>query len=134
MVTIESDIFTEIATDLRSRHSGIFLSGEYLMQPTTFPAVSIEEADNYDSVNQIHNDGCDHSVLMYEINVYTNKTVGKKAQAKKILAEIDDVLTRYNFTRLSAIPVPNMTDTSIYRISARYRAETDGTNVYRYGL
>lgn len=133
MVTIESEIYTELAEALRSEFEGIFVSGEYVAAPPRFPAVSIEEADNYTATSELDTDGEKFSVVMYEINIYTNKTVGKKSQAKAILAVIDNLLIGRNFTRLSAPPVPNI-DSSIYRITARYRAETDGKMVYRYGL
>lgn len=133
MITIESEIFTELANALRAVYEDIFISGEYVMAPSKFPSVSIEESDNYTAVNELDTGEDRHAVVMYEINVYTNKTVGKKTQAKDILAIIDGLLTGKNFTRVSSIPVPNI-DNSIYRITARYRAETDGTSVYRYTL
>ena len=33
--------------------------------------------------------------------------------------------------RISLSPVPNMKNATIYRLVARYKAETDGTNLYR---
>lgn len=44
---------------------------------------------------------------------------------------IDRVLYGLNFKRLNMNPVPNMEDANIYRLTARYRAETDGTTLYR---
>ena len=134
MVTIESEMFTEVATALRERFEGIYVSGEYLMKPPSYPAVSIEEADNYDATGEMTTEGSGHSVVTYEINVYTNKTVGKKTQAKEIMAVINGVMMSRNFSRLSSIPVPNVADISIYRITARYRAETDGKTIYRYSI
>lgn len=133
MITIENEIFTELATALRAKYEDIFVSGEYVLAPPKFPAVSIEEADNYTATSEVDSGGDNFSVVMYEINVYTNKTVGKKSQAKEIMALIDSTLTGRNFTRVSSTPVPNM-DGSIYRITARYRVETDGTHTYRYAI
>lgn len=78
MVTIENEIFTAIADRLRDEFEGIFVSGEYVMVPPSFPAVSIEEADNYTATKHYSSAGDDHAVVTYEINVYTNKTVGKR--------------------------------------------------------
>lgn len=133
MITIENNIFTELAELLRTGFENIFLTGEYVMVPSRFPTVSIEEADNYTAANELDTGNEKYTVLMYEINIYTNKAVGKKTQAKEILAAIDNYFHDKNFTRLSAIPVPS-TDGSIYRITARYRVESDGINTYRYTI
>ena len=71
------------------------------------------------------------ATLMYEINVYSNKTSGKKTECKNIMDSIDRILYGMNFTRISRTPVPNLEDSSIYRITARYRVETDGESLYR---
>ena len=69
--------------------------------------------------------------LMYEINIYSNKTTGKKAQCRNIMKVVDDLMYRRNFIRTAMSPVPNLENATIYRIVARYQAETDGTNLYR---
>jgi hypothetical protein len=43
---------------------------------------------------------------------------------------IDTMLYQLNFTRLSLTPIP-MANDGYYRLSARYRAETDGETMYR---
>ena len=71
------------------------------------------------------------STLMYEVNVYSNKSVGKKAACREIITFIDSLMYSKNFRRISLSPVPNMENATIYRLVARYKAETDGTNLYR---
>ncbi len=46
MIDIEAKIYTPIATALRTAHSGVSVSGEYVKAPSEFPLVSIVEADN----------------------------------------------------------------------------------------
>ena len=132
MNDIESQVFTPIAQAIRAGYAGAFVTGEYVKAPSNFPHVSIVESDNYMSIG--HRDTSDaerYSTVMYEINVYSNKTSGKKSEAKAIMGLIDHMMYARNFTRLSLTPVPNMEDATIYRLTARYRAETDGTNLYR---
>lgn len=132
MNDIESQIYTPIATALRTAFPGINVSGEYVNAPSAFPHVSIVEQDNYTSEG--HQDSSNtekYSTLMYEVNVYSDKTAGKKSQCKSILALIDSMLYGMNFKRISRTPVPNMENATIYRLVARYRAETDGTTLYR---
>lgn len=132
MIDVESKVYTPIAVALRDAFSGIFVSGEYVKAPSSFPHVSLVEMDNYMSADRL--DTADEerfSTLMYEVNVYSNKTSGKKSECKKIIGFIDDLMYKMNFKRLSLAPVPNMDDATIYRMTARYRVETDGENFYR---
>ena len=132
MIDVESKVYTPIAVALRGAFSGIFVSGEYVKAPSSFPHVSLVEMDNYTSADRL--DTADEerfSTLMYEVNVYSNKTSGKKSECKKIIGFIDDLMYKMNFKRLSLAPVPNMDDATIYRMTARYRVETDGENFYR---
>lgn len=130
MIDIESQIFTPIATALRSAYPGVTVSGEYVNAPSDFPFVSIVEADNY-MAHMDTGDSEDFATLMYEVNVYSNKGVQKKSECKALMAAVDDLMYKLNFTRISLGPIPNLENASIFRMTARYRAETDGTNIYR---
>lgn len=128
----ESRIFTVLAEALRADYSGIYVTGEYVPAPPRFPAVSIEMADDYTSTDHLSTSDKEiYSTVMFEVAVYSNLQTGRKKQAKQILSTIDELFYTMNFTRLSATPVPNLADNTIYRIVARYRAETDGELIYR---
>lgn len=132
IANLTAKIFDPIATALREQFDGIYVTGEYVDAPPQFPAVSIIEADNYlDFEKMSSKTDEEYSIVMYEVEVFTNLKSGKQKQAREILEFIDAILYDLNFTRLSAMPVPNMANTSIYRLVARYRAETDGTTLYR---
>lgn len=132
MIDIESQVFTPIAQEVRAQFPGSFVTGEYVKAPTKFPHVSIVEADNYMTIGHLDtSDAEKYSTVMYEVNVYSNKTSGKKSECRQIMAVIDYMMYARNFTRLSLTPVPNLEDATIYRITARYRAETDGTRLFR---
>jgi hypothetical protein len=127
VIDIESEVFTHVANTLRSQFPGIFVSGEYVTAPTKFPAVTIIEMDNslYARTKDLEGNE-NHSVLMYEVNVYSNLASGKKTQCKSIMALVDNKMQELGFARVGCSPValPN-TDTSIYRMIARYRAVVD---------
>lgn len=132
MIDVENEIYTPLARALRAEFPGINVSGEYVRAPSKFPHVSIVESDNYMTIRHLDNsDDEKYATIMYEINVYSNKSGGKKSEAKAIMGLIDGLMYDLNFTRLAMTPVPNLEDSTIYRITARYRAETDGTNMYR---
>lgn len=125
MIDIESDVFDTVASVLRSWYPGIFVSGEYNSSPAAFPAVTISEADNsvYQKMRTTTIENA--ASLMYEVNVYSNKEGYKKAEAKAIMATIDQELMRLGFTRTMCNPIPNLQDATIYRIVARYVAVAD---------
>lgn len=132
MIDIEKLIYTPIADALRKRFKGIAVSGEYVNAPSKFPYVSIVEQDNYMTVSQMDSSSSERlATVMYEVNVYSDKTGSKKAVCREIMGVIDEMLYRKNFTRISLSPIPNMENGTIYRLTARYRAETDGKNMYR---
>lgn len=58
---------------------------------------------------------------MYETEVFSNLTTGKKSECKAIIAYLDSLMQSMGFARIICIPVPNE-DASIYRMLARYRA------------
>ena len=134
MIDVENIVFNTVATSLRTEFSGIFVSGENIAAPSSFPAVTIVEMDNsvYDrSVDSSSSEN--HVTLMYQCEVYSNKTSGRKAEAKSIMDTIDDEMTTLGFIRLSNSPMQNM-DPSIYRLVARYKAVVgkNGTDYLAY--
>ena len=131
MIDIESQIYSPIRTALVNAYDGIFVTSEPTATSAKFPAVSIVQQDNYMSINKLDNSGAERfATIMFQVDVYSNKASGRKSQCKEIMNVVDNMLFALNFTRLSLTPIP-MANDGYYRLSARYRAETDGTNLYR---
>jgi hypothetical protein len=81
MIDAENEIFTGIATALRAQYSKIFVTGEYVSAPSSFPCVSLVEIDNATFRNSQTQDGKEnHVAVTYELNVYSNKKTGKKTE------------------------------------------------------
>ena len=132
MIDVERMIFTPIAEALRKKFNGIDVYGAYIKSPPKFPHASIVEQDNYTTTSNQDSSGTErYATVMYEVNVYSNKTGESKSECRSILSEIDKMLYAMNLTRISMTPVPNMDSASIYRLVARYRAETDGKTLFR---
>ena len=132
MNNIENDVFTIVANMLRTElgAENIYITGEYAPIPPKFPCVFIHEADNFN----VGFDGCNHEVVtgvMYEVEVYSNKQNGKKAEAKSIMLLIDSTLTRLGFKRIMLQQVPNLADATIFRLTARYTAAVMDNVIYR---
>lgn len=130
MIDCENEVYTRIARVLREKFPGINIAGEYVKAPSSFPHVSITQSDN-SAVSEKMTGSAEMAQVMFEINVYSNRTEGKKTECKTIAKAIDEVLFGMNFKRLALNPVPNLEDATIYRIVARYRAMTDGQYFYR---
>ena len=133
MIDCEPMIFTPIANALRAAYDGIFVTGEYVHAPAMFPAVSIVEMDNSTMRSTQTNTGTEkHAEIMYQVDVYSNRAKGKKAECRAIAATIDALFLQYGFTKMLLQPVPNINDATIYRMTGRYRAAVSSDmTIYR---
>ena len=130
MVDCENEVYTKVATALRTAYSGIDVSGVYEPTPSTFPHVCFYEEDS-SVVPNMTSDEKEMASVTFLVNVYSNKKGSKKSEAKAIMKTIDEVMFSINAQRLSKLPVENQNNASIYRLVARYRVYTDGTFFYR---
>ena len=133
MTNIENDVFTAVATAARAEFPDIYIVGEYVPIPASFPAVMLYEADNY-IVQEGSTTRIDDFVrVMYSVSVFSNKTSGKKSEAKAIADFIDGEMTKLGFTRTMRMQVPNLADATIYRLESRYEAVVgDGATAGTY--
>lgn len=123
MIDIENEVLDRVSTSVHEQFPDVYFSGEYVKAPASFPAVSLVEMNNLvyrrtQSSSSIEN----HVEVMYEANVYSNRTTGKKDECKRIASIIDATMGELGFTRMMLNPVPNMNDATIYRIVGRYKA------------
>lgn len=131
MIDVENELFTVVATALRSSFSNIYVTGEAVDAPSKFPCVVFYEDDNY--ISQVDMDSSwdeKFAILRYRVDIYSNKASGRKSEAKAIRAVIEPLLYRRNFTRFSSTPINDMSD-NIYHVVTTYRVKTDGTSFYR---
>lgn len=133
MIDIESSVFDRVVTRVREEFPEIYMVGEYVKSPSSFPAVSLVEMDNgvrTDTIDSGSNEN--HANVMYEVNVYSNKTTGKKSECKAIIKIIDEEMMAMGFARVTLTPIPNMNDSTIYRMVGRYRASVSSDHkIYR---
>ena len=123
MIDVESEVFNAVATDVRAKYPDIYMVGEYVKTPPRFPCASLVEMDNQ-SYQRTEDSGSseNHVSVMYEVNIYSNKTVGKKAECKEIATLIDERMLALGFARTMLQPIPNLDDATIYRMVGRYSA------------
>ena len=72
MINIEEEIFNDVATEVRAEYPKVYMVGEYVKSPSSFPFVSLIEQDNY-VYTKTQTSLCDenHCQVMYEVNVYS---------------------------------------------------------------
>ena len=46
MIDLETEIFNEVSVKVREKYPDIFMTGEYVKTPPSFPCVSLVEVDN----------------------------------------------------------------------------------------
>ena len=122
MINIEPEVFNIIAQAIRNEYPDAYVVGEYVKSPSQFPSVSIVEFDNiaYDktqSSGSLEN----HADVVFEVNIYSNKTSGKKSECRAIASLIDNEFATLGFSRSMLQPIPNGDDATIYRMTGRYR-------------
>lgn len=123
MIDAENEIFSIVATSARTEFAGLYMTSEYVKSPSSFPCVSLVEMDNQIYRNTQSTSGMEnHAEIMYELNVYSNKTKGKKSECRDIVAFIDSQMSALGFSRTMLSPIPNMDDATIYRMTGRYKA------------
>ena len=133
MIDIEAEVFGIVSSDVRLKYPKVYMTGEYVKSPPSLPCVSLIETDNQVYRNT-RDSGCieNHAQIQYEVNVYSNRTSGKKAECKEIISLIDSKMEKLGFTRTFMNSVPNEQDATIYRMIARYRAIVSINNtIYR---
>ena len=123
MIDIENEVFDRVAKRVREQFPDIYMAGDYVKSPSSFPAAFLVEMDNSIRTSTVDSgSGENHVDVMYEAQTYSNKTAGKKSECKAIMALIDEEMTAMGFVRSTLTPVPNEYDSTIYRMVGRYRA------------
>lgn len=122
MIDIENEIFRKIVDKLVISYPNIVVFGEQPPTLAKFPCVIIEEKDNY-AYDRTQDSGSleNHAVVMYEVNVYSNRANGKKDECKQIQSIIDCQFRELGFTRISKVSM-TISDATVYRSVSRYRA------------
>ena len=122
MADIESEVFTRVKKALIDRFPNVTVESVTSYSPSKFPFVCIEEADNYSYLPTRDTSSNDnHTVVVYEVNAYSNKAARKKSECKDLIAAVDAVMLRLGFTRNTKTPI-NSDAATKYRIFARYTA------------
>lgn len=130
MIDVENAVFDAVYSAVASLvPTGCFKS-VYVPNPTQFPFATLMEIDNTtDSRMRDNSDAEQYAVVTYEANVYAMDRPG----CRSVMNALDSAMIALGFTRIVMTSVPNLADSRIFRIHAKYRA-TAGSNstIYRH--
>lgn len=123
MIDFNNEFFTIVADEVREKHPGANVVGEFVRQPSKFPTVTLDEIENVmegwleDSSHEEKFAG-----VTYRVQVFCNKRKGKKLEARAIFATVDAVMRKLGFRRVTYTTTPDHYDTMVYQINATYEA------------
>lgn len=121
MIDIETELYDELARLVLAEFPDAFVSSEHIVSPPAFPAVFIEQtfSSELDAAKD-SSGGENANAIIWTVNVYSNSQSSAKQECRAILQAIDQRMRHYNFKRLTARPIDNAADPSIYRYVGRY--------------
>ena len=131
MIDIFNEVFTQAATALRNKFSKIRVTGEYVQTPVSYPAVALDEIDNIETEAD-SSDRERYNRVRYRVQVFSNKSSGKRAEARSIQKEIDLVFKSMGFKRTSYSTTPDIINNTVYCITTVFSAVVD-ENGYIHG-
>lgn len=125
MIDIEQEIFKRIRAAVVAVYTGAVVYGEYVSNPTSFPAIMVQEIANTTyTAGQTTNKMENYGIVAYQIDIYTNGGT-KKQTCKSIANIIDGVLLDLKFSRGMLEKISNEEGVDIYHIVGRYDAIVD---------
>ena len=130
MIDVLNEIFSTVASAVRTAHVGTTVTGEYTRQPSKFPTVTLDETQNVTVASLVDSSDTEkHSGLTYRLQVFSNKQSGKKAEARAIFATADKVMLGMGFRRITYTTTPEIYESTIYSVTATYEAVVDANGV-----
>ena len=131
MIDYSNEIFSAVATDLRSAYEGIRVVGEYVSSPTAFPTVTIDEIQNIPA----HLDSAvlpKYAEVVYRVQVFCNG-VGKRAKAREIYGAVFERLSMLGLVGVSYTTTPAVYNSEVYCITGTFRGVMDRDGVIYRG-
>ena len=124
MIDYENQIFKIIYDAVTDYDSDIYVTKEKSVAPPSFPAVYVEQTDSYNPPEYAMVSSYEEVAVrvVTTVEVYSNKTSGKRQEAKSILTVVDNALRRNGFRRTTQnyLDLTDSNNTAIIRLLARY--------------
>ena len=124
MLDLTNSIYTQIKAAVLALYPKAVVEKQYQAATTSFPCVTIADVDNPEISHDLSYTGR-QSQPSWQIDIYQNGSTGEIV-AKKIRDAIIPILeNQLHLHRVTAKPVTNVADTTIYRYMLRYDCKVD---------
>lgn len=130
MFDIQREIFTTVADAVLAVSPTCRITNAFVYVPASFPCVAVVLSDDGTKDETIDSSHADNfRDITITVDVYSNKTDGKKTEAETLMQTVQDTLLPLNFKMVSCKPFGNINNASNYRITATFTATVgaDGT-------
>ena len=129
-----NEIYDAVSKKIKLERPDVFTVSSIPESISQLPCISIVRVNSYsDPTGQTSESTETRTNLIYEINVYSNKQVGRHIEAEELASVVDkymcDKKEGLGFIRTSNVQTPNLLDSSIYRLTLRYRGKVGDDNV-----
>lgn len=121
MIDHESDVFTEVATALRAAVSGLVCLPEAPDTIAKYPCLILQQMDlsEFPAGRDLGNN-MNFVQSMFQADVHSNLTSGRKAQCKKILSLLSDEMHDLGYVLITMVPETPPQREGTTRYTARY--------------
>lgn len=126
MIDVEARVFDAVYPAVVEVIPAANFKSQFEPNPASFPFATLYEVNNNtDTRHRSTAKDEEYAILTYEANAYALN----KADSRKAIDAIDTAMIRLGFTRTMLQQIPNLADTRIFRMTARYQAAVDANNV-----
>ena len=130
MIDVEVDVFDYVYPSVAPIVPEGCFQSMYVPNPPAFPFATLMEMDNQSDARYMSTAPYEeYAVVTYEANVYAMD----KIQCREVMNALDTAMTSLNFRRLSMQFIPNLADSTLFRLTARYRAVADANKSIHRG-
>ena len=131
MIDVEEDVFNYVYPYVAPLCAEGCFNSEFVPSPVGLPHATLIEMDNYtDRQLRGTKDTEEYAILTYEANAYANS----KPECRQVMDALDTAMTTLGFTRIESRFIPNLDNTVLYRMVARYRAGANADKtIFRHG-
>lgn len=96
-------------------------SGSYSSEPNTDTAPAFPHLNMMEMDNTFYSPVLESAEVVFDVNVYSNKTSGSKQECKAVMALVDETMNSFGAWERVFCNQTKNADSRIYRMTARYR-------------
>lgn len=129
---IKQEIQTLPFAAVQAVYKNCMVTNATIAAPSKFPCLGVVLSDNGTTQSMRDSSGEDnyHDITL-RVDVWSNKTNGKQAEAEGIMNIVRGALLSHNFRQVSCRPTSDINNATVYRLTAEFTATVDADkNIY----